>query len=286
MDISDIRRENLKRLILDSGSRQRFIEISGKSDAQISQLLSTNKNSRNIGGRLAREIEQAFSKPPGWMDRDNTVNVFDLMRRHRAQKVRQYTGDKSLSDDEAIEIFDAQYDDYSGKPTPSELLPTAEDELIMAGPLDAWDNGTHLAPDEVELPLFREVELAAGHGATQVIENHGAKLRFARSTLRKAGVLPENAACAYVRGNSMDPMMPDGSCIGINTADTEIRDGKIYAIDHDGMLRVKILHRRPGGGLKIVSLNALEHPNEEYSADYVAQNIQIKGRVFWYSGLL
>lgn len=160
-----------------------------------------------------------------------------------------------------------------------------EDELEFFGHLDAWDSNTPLDEDEVELPLFREVELAAGAGQTQVVENHGAKLRFAKSTLSRASVLPENAACAFVRGNSMEPVMPDGTCVGVNTADKTIRDGEIYAIDHDGMLRVKYLHRRPGGGIKIVSQNSNEHPVEELTADEMAASVRVIGRVFWWSVL-
>ncbi len=158
-------------------------------------------------------------------------------------------------------------------------------ELEFFGHMDAWDSKTPLDEDEVELPLFREVELAAGGGATQVIENHGAKLRFAKSTLRRAGVPAESAACAFVRGNSMDPVMPDGTCVGVNTADKAIKDGEIYAIDHGGMLRVKYLHRRPGGGIKIVSQNASEHPVEEVTAEDMAANVRVIGRVFWWSVL-
>lgn len=159
------------------------------------------------------------------------------------------------------------------------------DELEFFGHMDAWDSNTPLNEDEVELPLFREVELAAGSGATQVIENHGAKLRFAKSTLRRAGVPAESAACAFVRGNSMEPVMPDGTCVGVNTADKTIKDGEIYAIDHGGMLRVKYLHRRPGGGIKIVSQNASEHPVEEVTAEEMAANVRVIGRVFWWSVL-
>ncbi len=159
------------------------------------------------------------------------------------------------------------------------------DELDFFGHMDAWDSNTPLNEDEVELPLFREVELAAGAGATQVIENHGAKLRFAKSTLKRAGIMPEHAACAFVRGNSMDPVMPDGTCVGVNTADKSIKDGEIYAIDHGGLLRVKYLHRRPGGGIKIVSQNSIEHPVEELTAEEAAAQVRIIGRVFWWSVL-
>lgn len=168
----------------------------------------------------------------------------------------------------------------SGK---SESERSTEGEWL--GPLDAWDSDTPLHDDEVELPLFREVEMAAGGGSTQVIENHGAKLRFAKSTLRRAGIDPANAGCAVVKGNSMDRIIPDGTTIGVDKGSVTVRDGEIYAIDHDGMLRVKYLYRVPGGGLKLASENEAEHPAETYSAAEVQDSIRIIGRIFWWSVL-
>jgi len=161
----------------------------------------------------------------------------------------------------------------------------SEPEAEWLGPMDAWDSDTPLHDDEVELPLFREVEMAAGEGRTQVIENHGAKLRFAKSTLRRAGVDPDNAGCAVVRGNSMDRIIPDGTTIGVDKGSAAIRDGEIYAIDHGGMFRVKYVYRMPGGGLKLSSENEAEHPPEMYSADQVKDAIRVIGRIFWWSVL-
>lgn len=153
------------------------------------------------------------------------------------------------------------------------------------GPLDAWDSDTPLHDDEVELPLFREVEMAAGDGRTQVIENHGAKLRFAKSTLRRAGIDPANAGCAVVKGNSMERIIPDGTTIGVDKGSVTVRDGEIYAIDHGGMFRVKYLYRLPGGGLKLASENEVEHPPEAYTAEQVREDIRVIGRIFWWSVL-
>jgi phage repressor protein C with HTH and peptisase S24 domain len=74
--------------------------------------------------------------------------------------------------------------------------------------------------------------------------------------------------------------LPDGSTVGVDRSDTQIRDGKLYALDHDGMLRVKQVHRLPGGGLRLVSFND-EYPDEEYTVDQVAEAIRVIGRVFW-----
>ena len=149
--------------------------------------------------------------------------------------------------------------------------------------MEVWDSYTPLDSDEVELPLFREVELSAGSGSTFVQENHGAKLRFAKSTLAKKGIDPSQAACCFVSGDSMMPVLPDGSTVGINTNDKVIRDGHMYAIDHGGMLRVKYLYRVPSG-IKIKSANS-DYEDEiiQPSSD---SEFRILGRVFWYSVLL
>lgn len=78
----------------------------------------------------------------------------------------------------------------------------------------------------------------------------------------------------------MEPVLPDGTTVGIDTACTAIKDGKMYAIDHDGQLRVKVLYRAPGSGLRLSSYNRSEHPDETYDADYVVDNIRIIGKVF------
>lgn len=150
---------------------------------------------------------------------------------------------------------------------------------------DLWDEDTPLRDDEVALPFFREVELAAGNGSTFVQENGGYKLRFAKSTLKKSNVAPQHAACVSVSGNSMLPVLRSGSTVGVDTSKKNIIDGEMYAIDHDGMLRVKILYRTPGGGIRIKSYNNDEYPDEFLTPEQIG-SIKIIGKVFWYSVLI
>jgi phage repressor protein C with HTH and peptisase S24 domain len=164
-------------------------------------------------------------------------------------------------------------------------MATPPSDAVWLGDIEPWDNTSPLTQDEVELPFFTEVELAAGHGSCQVTELHGPKLRFSRSTLKRKGVDPACAACVLVRGNSMEPVIPEGATVGIDTSQTTIDDGKMYAIDHDGMLRIKMLYRLPGGGIRLRSFNDDEHPQEMLTGDQ-AQKVRIIGKVFWYSVLL
>lgn len=157
-------------------------------------------------------------------------------------------------------------------------LPESNAELVD---MEIVEGDEPLRPDEVWLPVFREVEFAAGDGATQVIENHGMQERFSLPRLSRAGIQPENAGLAVAKGNSMEPSIHDGATIGIDKGCRQIIDGKIYALDHGGMLRVKRLYRMPLNRVRVVSDNADEYPEEAYTlADPEAP--RIIGRVFWW----
>lgn len=134
------------------------------------------------------------------------------------------------------------------------------------------------------LPFLKEVEIAAGPGRTEVVEYHMQKLRFAKSTLKKAGVDQAHAYCITIVGNSMEPVLPNGATLGIDSSKISVTDGDIYALDHAGALRVKLIYKLPGGGLRLRSFNSHEWPDESYSGD-AAKAIKVLGRVFWWSVL-
>lgn len=161
-----------------------------------------------------------------------------------------------------------------------------EASASLGDPIEAWDDDTPLDDDEVYVPFLKEVELAAGSGRTSIETSSKRKLRFGKATLRNQGVQFDKAVAVTVHGDSMAPMLPDGSTVGVDTGSTIVRDGKTYAINHDGQLRVKTLHRLPDGGIRMRSFNREEYPDEEYTLEEMEQkNISILGRVFWSSML-
>ena len=158
----------------------------------------------------------------------------------------------------------------------------SKSNAVYLGTLELWDHSTPLREDEVEVPFYKEICFSADNGFAENIEDYnGYRLRFARSMLERHGVNPESVVCVKANGNSMYPVIPDDTTIGINTADKDIRDGKIYAINHDGLLRITILKRRPGNKLLIQSFNSAEYNDEEVNQD----EIKIIGRVFWWTVL-
>jgi phage repressor protein C with HTH and peptisase S24 domain len=147
--------------------------------------------------------------------------------------------------------------------------------------VDAWDSNTPMPKDEVEVPFLRDIELAAGDGSFNEEDYNGFKLRFSKATLRRVGASTDGKGvlCFPARGNSMEPNIPDGTTVAVNTDDKKIVDGKIYAINENGWKRIKLLYRVSPEKVSVRSFNSEEHRPEEKNI----KEIEIIGRVFWWS---
>ncbi|WP_434706691.1 helix-turn-helix transcriptional regulator [Pseudomonas sp. D4-18] len=152
--------------------------------------------------------------------------------------------------------------------------------------IETWDDETPLDDDEVYVPFLQEVELAAGSGRFVIEESDSARLRFFKKDLRQNGVQFSNAKCVKVGGNSMLPVLRDGATVGVDIGKNslgDIVDGDMYAINHNGQLRVKQVYRLPIG-IRLRSFNRDEHPDEDYTfQDMQDQQIVILGHVFWWA---
>ncbi|HEZ1342616.1 TPA: helix-turn-helix transcriptional regulator [Neisseria meningitidis] len=168
-----------------------------------------------------------------------------------------------------------------GKDEPGTPVDSIKSNATVIGTVDAWDSETPLSDDDCEVPFYKDVCLSAGNGFSDDIEDHnGYKLRFSKSTLRRHGISPDDVVCVSADGDSMEPVFPDGATLGINTADKIIKDGKIYAINHGGLLRTKILQKLPDNQVRIKSYNP-EYKDETAPLD----SLTVIGRVFWWSVL-
>jgi len=251
MDTKKMRIQVLRDL-MGGKSQKEFAEQHNLDASYLSQLLNGH---RSLGEKAAANLEAKIGLPEGTL----TAPSAPRYESTTAGKPQQ-----STSQDGTIE-GNAEY----------------------LGPIDVWDDDTPLDDDEVYVPFLKEVELSAGSGRTAVHQSHKQKLRFGKMTLRRQNVQPTEAVCVTVSGNSMEPVLPHGSTVGVDQGCTTITDGKMYALNHGGQLRVKTLYRLPGGGLRMRSYNRDEHPDEEYSAvDLLKHEIIVIGKVFWYSVLL
>ena len=222
---------------------------------------------------------------------DNYPNQLELAERlklsagyisHLKTGYRPITEKSARKFERLLNLPSGYFDKKSQVEEPKGDYKSVESNAEFIGSPDLWDSDTPIGANEVALPFYREVEFSAGNGRSHVVENGGRKLRFAKSTLRDNQIQPNHAACVTVSGNSMEPVMQHGTTVGIDTSATRIIDGEVYAIDHDGQLRVKLLYRQPGGGLRIKSFNSDEYPDEILNEEQ-SRSVKVLGWVFWIS---
>ena len=79
MDSKSIRYQNTRLLVEQVGGVSSFADKIGKGQSQTSQFAGTNPI-KGIGNKVAREIEEAFDKPHGWLDlpHEETLDSKDL----------------------------------------------------------------------------------------------------------------------------------------------------------------------------------------------------------------
>ncbi|PIT18305.1 hypothetical protein BGI32_01245 [Snodgrassella alvi] len=126
------------------------------------------------------------------------------------------------------------------------------------------------------VPYHSDVKVAAGLGRfNNTLETLPIPLSLPE--LQKLGVQPNNIICCRVPDNSMDPILQDGALVGIDTAETEIHSGKIYAfMDNDGWSYIRILVKTDDSRIKIHSYNY------SYETEIVIpESIRVIGRLFW-----
>lgn len=67
MNVKSIRRENVRALAKSVGGISRLAIRLNKSQSQVSHLIGTSPI-KNIGDKIASQIEIIFGKPAGWLD--------------------------------------------------------------------------------------------------------------------------------------------------------------------------------------------------------------------------
>lgn len=136
--------------------------------------------------------------------------------------------------------------------------------------------------EDVFVPFYKDVQLSAGYGAHEFEDYEGRSIRFSRQMLREVSVSPKDAICVTVKGDSMEPVFKNGSTVGIDLSRKKIIDGDVYAINNDGLLQMKKLKHISGSMLSVESYNKDEYP----AFDVSMEQVNVIGRVFWYSTLL
>lgn len=106
-------------------------------------------------------------------------------------------------------------------------------------------------------------------------------LGFCRVWLSQVGYDVAHLQGLYMRGDSMSPTLRNGDSLLINTNQTKILDGEIYAIRDGDKIYIRRLQTQIGGSVRLVS----DNPAYEAS-DEAAETLPVLGRVVWKGGLL
>lgn len=244
---SDARAEKLEAWVkIHFDSQQAFIDKFHLNQGEISNII---KKRRVLGERRARKLEQQANMPAMYLDGLSEVNPAGQIQ---------------------IQIND----------------PKNEAQRQVLTPVEPWDSNTPLEDDEIEIPFYKDFKFACGSGKFgEKAIKETRRLRISKLTLRNRGIEFINASAATATDNSMAPTINEGATILIDCGRKKIKDGQIFIFQHgDGEFadyRCKRLYNLPLGGVRIVSDNAEEYPEERLSAQEIQdQHFVVLGWVF------
>lgn len=135
-------------------------------------------------------------------------------------------------------------------------------------------------PDDVVLVPESRIEFSAGNGKvlTYEVVDDAEPAIYRRSWLQKHGLNPDRLVRFPVSGDSQEPTLYHGDTVLVNLDETDIVDGKLYAIRYEHDLGIKFLFRKLDGTLILRSKNPA-YPDEEVPAELANEHISIIGRV-------
>ena len=164
----------------------------------------------------------------------------------------------------------------------------ADDELSAGAALSEhqiteYENVEDLPLHQYVLVPSVAVKLSAGDGKAAYHVEAGPAVPFVADFIRGLNARPAGLRAVKVDGDSMESLLFDGDLLLVDTADTRVRDGGVYALRIEGDLKVKRLFPLPGGGLVVSSDNKAKHRELQLGPEQAAE-VEVIGRVKYRSG--
>ncbi|MCG8998137.1 S24 family peptidase [Laribacter hongkongensis] len=159
-------------------------------------------------------------------------------------------------------------------------------EVTSATAPDGSSIAVYENPDDLDSDSYvwidrYDVQLSAGCCNLQWVINRKDPISFRVRWLQTKHLNPKNCKALYVRGRSMEPKLEDWDTVLIDTSQTEIIDGEIYAICLQDEFFIKTVERI-AGGVKLKSENpdfeSIEVRGNELGA------LRIIGKKVWRGG--
>ena len=130
------------------------------------------------------------------------------------------------------------------------------------------------ADGEGTLARLDEVAAAAGSGAEVYDETVTAKVPFRSSWLRRNRINPRHCNIISVRGDSMEPTLPDGCQVIVDRNRKELRNARIYVMRTEEGLVVKRVKQNAQGWW-------LMSDNPTWAPLFLSEDTDIIGEVRW-----
>lgn len=158
-------------------------------------------------------------------------------------------------------------------------------EMMYAPPATAspisYKDPSELDPDDYVFIDRYDVKLSAGNGNAVWVIREKDPLSFRAAWFKKKGLHPEACKALYVRGRSMEPKLEDWDTVLVDTSDTDLIDGEIYAVTYKDQFYIKTLERQ-GDGVLLKSENP-DHKSIMVPEDDLGR-LRILGRKVWRGG--
>lgn len=130
-----------------------------------------------------------------------------------------------------------------------------------------------------QYPAIRRVRFKLSAGASgyalDYLDEEGAPIVFQREWFDSRGYDPAKLFAVKVINHSMEPGLHDGDVVVVNTGDTELRDGRVFAMNYEGELVIKRMIR-DGGQWWLAS----DNPDQrKYPRKVCSEDVHCIGRI-------
>lgn len=279
-DINSTKKKRNTVPILTDGIGTRISELSkyGKSKKELAEMagLSESQLHRIISGESQAKVETIAAIVNGtgcsydWLMVGEQHKYPSDIKQLLKKFVRSV--DKIESEVEVV----ADSDGYKAQVNDSllgEIRKMAIQILNIATPSDSFES------KDFSLIPFYDVNASAGHGALVDTEAIKTQLAFRKDWLATEGLQVGSLCAITARGESMEPTVPDGSLLLLDSSQREINGDHIYIIRKDTHLYAKRLQLLYSGECLIISDNSAYHTETILSENI--KTLDIVGRVVW-----
>ena len=162
------------------------------------------------------------------------------------------------------------------RPT-SEIASELKTKAARVRDLEAG-HAERLDPECADYVGVNEIDATVGAGATSTDGVFKRRHRFPHPWVREHGLKADLCRIIQVSGEAMEPTVPDGALILIDTADTEHQDGRIYVLRIGEEVVARRVIQDPGAGW----LLHCDNPDKtSWPTEPLPENTITVGQVRW-----